>query len=109
MSEPLDRAPRAPGGVARVPADARPRPGDARRLPDRAPSDPAPRPLRARRSLALALAASLLLGGAAFAITPSRHAILDVLGLRGVRIERVPHLPPGSPAPRRPGSDSGSR
>ncbi len=69
------------------------------RLPERAPRARRRtlRTVRARRSLALALAAVLLLGGAAFAITPSRHALLDVLGLRGVQIERVPHLPPGLP------------
>lgn len=50
---------------------------------------------RARRSLVVALAVALALAGAAFAVTPARHAILSVLGLRGVRIERVPSLPPG--------------
>jgi hypothetical protein len=43
----------------------------------------------------VAVAAALALAGAAFAVTPARHAILSVLGLRGVRIERVPRLPPG--------------
>jgi hypothetical protein len=65
------------------------------RLPERGP--PSRRRLGARRPLALALAALLLLGGAAFAITPSRHAILDVLGLRGVVIQRVRRLPAGLP------------
>ena len=77
-------------------------PATLARLPERAPRARRRtlRILRARRSLAVALAAVLLLAGAAFAITPSRHAILDVLGLRGVEIERVPRLPPG--LPRRP-------
>jgi hypothetical protein len=48
----------------------------------------------ARRAVAVALAATLLLAGAAMATPPTRHAILRILGLRGVRIERVPHLPP---------------
>ena len=48
----------------------------------------------ARRTLAVAFAALLLLAGAAMAAPPTRHAILRVLGLRGVRIERVTHLPP---------------
>jgi hypothetical protein len=48
----------------------------------------------ARRSLALALAAVLLLAGAAMAVPSTRHTILRVLGLRGVSIERVPSLPP---------------
>jgi hypothetical protein len=48
----------------------------------------------ARRTLAVALAATLLLAGGAMAVPPTRHAILRILGLRGVRIERVPQLPP---------------
>ncbi|HEY6396576.1 MAG TPA: hypothetical protein VIX82_03875 [Solirubrobacteraceae bacterium] len=55
----------------------------------------------ARRPLAIALAALLLLAGAAMAVPPTRNAILRVLGLRGVRIERVtrlPALPPGAGA-----------
>jgi hypothetical protein len=53
----------------------------------------------ARRTLVLAFAALLLLAGAAMAAPPTRDAILRVLGLRGVRIERVPHLPPLPPGP----------
>jgi hypothetical protein len=49
---------------------------------------------RAGRTLAVALAAMALLAGAAMAVPPSRHAILRILGIEGVRIERVPHLPP---------------
>jgi hypothetical protein len=48
----------------------------------------------ARRPLAVALAAAVLLAGGAMAVSPTRHAILRILGLRGVRIERVPRLPP---------------
>jgi hypothetical protein len=61
-----------------------------------------PSAVRPRRALALALAAILLLAGAAMAVTATRHAILRVLGLRGVQIERVPTLPrvPPSPAGR---------
>lgn len=54
----------------------------------------APRRLPARRVLALAAVALLLLAaGAAAAVPASRHAVLDWLGLRSVRIERVPKLP----------------
>jgi hypothetical protein len=48
----------------------------------------------ARRTLVAALATLLVLAAAAMAVPPTRHAILKALGLRGVRIERVPHLPP---------------
>jgi hypothetical protein len=60
------------------------------RLPER-------RPRRARpagRTIAITLAAALVLAGAAMAVPATRHAILHVLGLRGVSIERVPRLPP---------------
>jgi hypothetical protein len=46
------------------------------------------------RVLAIAFAATLLLVGAAMAVPPSRDAILRAIGLRGVSIKRVPHLPP---------------
>jgi hypothetical protein len=59
------------------------------RLPERRP-----RRARALRPLAIVLAASLLLAGAAMAVPSTRHEILRVLGLRGVRVERVPRLPP---------------
>jgi hypothetical protein len=49
---------------------------------------------RARTTLVVVLAATLLLAGGAMAVPPTRHAILQIVGLRGVRIERVPHLPP---------------
>jgi hypothetical protein len=47
-----------------------------------------------RRALAVALGALLLLAGGVMAAPPSREVVLRILGLRGVRIERVPHLPP---------------
>jgi hypothetical protein len=47
-----------------------------------------------RRTLALTLAGLLLLAGTALAVPPTRDAILRVLGLRGVRIERLPQPPP---------------
>ena len=50
----------------------------------------------ARRTLVLALAATLLLAGGAMAVPPTRHEILQVLGLRGVKIERVRRLPPAA-------------
>ena len=52
----------------------------------------------ARRTLAIVLAAVLLLAGGAMAVAPTRHEILRILGLRGVRIERVRHLPPTAPS-----------
>jgi hypothetical protein len=48
----------------------------------------------ARRTLAIATAALLLMAGAAFAAAPSlRHSVLDWLGLRSVHVQRVPRLP----------------
>jgi hypothetical protein len=46
-----------------------------------------------RRTLALAFALVLLLAGAAMAVTPIRHAVLDLFDLRGAKVERVPRLP----------------
>jgi hypothetical protein len=60
------------------------------RLPERSRRRGRP----ARRAVALALLAAVLLAGVAFAVPASRHAILRVLGLRGASIERVSHLPP---------------
>jgi hypothetical protein len=59
------------------------------RLPERR----ARRERRAPRALAVVLAVGLALAGGALAVTPIRHAILRVLGLRGVSIERVQRLP----------------
>jgi hypothetical protein len=60
----------------------------------RLPARSGRRPRPARRALAVALAVALVLAGAAMAVPSTRDAVLRVLGLRGVRIERVPHLPP---------------
>jgi hypothetical protein len=58
------------------------------------------RPLRKRR-LAVALAVALIVPVAAFATVPSlRHAVLDVLGARGVQIVRTTSLPPLPPGGR---------
>jgi hypothetical protein len=60
----------------------------------------------ARRTLAIALAALLLMAGAAFAAAPGlRHSVLDWLGLRSVHIQRVPKLP--ALPPGRAGGDLG--
>ena len=59
------------------------------RLGDR----PARRRLPRRRVLVLAFAVLALAAGAALAVPPARTAILEWLGLRGVRIERVPEQP----------------
>jgi hypothetical protein len=67
-------------------------------LLSRLPARP-PRRRPARRTLAVAFAALLVLAGAAMAAPATRNAILRVLGLRGVRIERVQHLPPVQPGP----------
>ena len=60
------------------------------RLPDRRHRRARP----SRRMLAVALAAALAVAGTAMAVPATRHAILRVLGLRGVVIERVHRLPP---------------
>jgi hypothetical protein len=70
------------------------------RLPEHRPR----RAPRAFRPLAIALAALMLLAGAAMAVPATRHDILRVLGLRGVTIERVPRLPP---VPTGPGARLG--
>ena len=67
---------------------------------DRLPSRAARRRLRwpalrvRRRSLALGIALAVLLAGTAVAITPVRHAIERVFGIRGAVVERVPKLSP---------------
>jgi hypothetical protein len=57
-----------------------------------------PRRVTTRRAFAVAVAVALVLAGAAMAIPVTRNAVLDVLGLRGVRIERVRRLPPAEPS-----------
>ena len=51
------------------------------------------RRLRAPRGLVIALAALALPAAAVAAVPDTRHAVLDWLGLRHVRVERVEHLP----------------
>lgn len=58
------------------------------------------RGFRLGRPLAIALAALLVLAGAAAAIPGVRDPVLDFLGLRSVKVERVPRLP-AHPQPRR--------
>src|SRR5690348_11541107 len=67
----------------------------------------APRPGRSRpplrRTLAITAVLMIVAGGAAVAAVPSlRHAVLDWLGVRSVRIEHVPTVPrlPTGPAGR---------
>jgi hypothetical protein len=55
-----------------------------------------------RRALALAFALLLLGAGGAMAITPVRHAVLDLFDLRGATVQRVPRLPPAPPGASRP-------
>jgi hypothetical protein len=88
--------PAAPDLVAGLPA----------RLGERPPSRHTGRPAGRGRTLALAFAGLLALAGAAMAVPSSRHAVLRVLGLRGVRIERVQRLPPAGRPPRRSGKSS---
>ena len=63
-------------------------------------AEPRPRiPFARRRALVLALAALLVAVGAVMAVPQARTAILELLGLRGVTIERVPEqpeVPPGA-------------
>jgi hypothetical protein len=70
------------------------RAGARRRLPVGARS-PRARPAVPRRRLALlvALAVLLLAAGAVAAVPSARHTVLELLGLRGETIERVPKLP----------------
>lgn len=89
MSDQLEQQLRELGGALDVP----PAPNLASmvisRLPERRRRSVRP----ARRTLVLAFAAILLLAGTAMAVSPTRDAILKVLGLRDVRIERVNSLP----------------
>ena len=54
---------------------------------------PGPQRFQWRSALVLAFAALALAVGAAFAVPPARTAILEWLGLSGVKIERVPEQP----------------
>jgi hypothetical protein len=67
------------------------------RLDERRPARRRAFPI-ARRSLALAFVALLLLAGAAFAALPGvRDAVLDFFGLQGATVERRATLPPAPP------------
>lgn len=78
------------GASLDVPAAPDLMPSVISRLPARRPR----RGYRSRGALAAALALALVLAGAAMAVPATRDAIMRVLGLRGVRIERVRQLPP---------------
>ena len=66
---------------------------------DGVPRSRAPR-FRLRRPLAIALAALLVVAGGAAAVPAIRDPVLDFLGLRSVKIERVPRLPNVRPQER---------
>jgi hypothetical protein len=102
MSE-LERDLRALGSELAYP----PTPELTQAVRERLPAATVPvRRLPARRTLAIALAALLVAAGGAFAASPRiRHSVLDWLGLRSVRIERVPKLPELPPG--RAGRDLG--
>jgi hypothetical protein len=89
MSDKLEQRLLALGGALDVPAAPDVVPAALVRLPARRRRHRRP----AGRVLAIAIAATLLLVGAAMAVPPSRDAILRAIGLRGVSIQRVPHLP----------------
>ena len=67
---------------------------------------PAPRFAR-RRALVLAFAVLAVAIGAVMAVPPARTAVLDWLGLRGVRIERTPTSPSAGTTTVRGLSESG--
>jgi hypothetical protein len=79
------------GAALDVPAAPNLAPAVVARLPDRRPRRHRP----ARRTVAIALLATLTVAGGAMAVPSTRHAILRVLGLRGVQIERVPRITSG--------------
>jgi uncharacterized membrane protein len=93
----LERALRALGRELAYPATPQIAPAVRELLRGQSPR----RRLSARRTLLVAFAAALLASSAAVAAVPAaRHAVLDWLGLRSVRILRVPTQPtaPGSGA-----------
>jgi hypothetical protein len=103
----LEQALRALGRELAYPATPQIAPTIRQRLREQSPR----RRLSARRTLLVAFAAALLASSAAVAAVPAaRHAVLDWLGLRSVRIQRVPTQPtaPGPGAPR-VGLDVGRR
>ena len=95
----LEHALRALGRELAYPATPEIAPAVRGRLRDQ----PQPRRFSAPRTVVVAFAAALLAATAAVAAVPAvRHTVLDWLGLRSVRIERVPTQPtaPRSGAPR---------
>jgi hypothetical protein len=68
-------------------------PAVARHIREERPASVPRRRFRMRRPVALAFAALLLLTAGAAAVPAIRDPILDFLGLRSVKIERVPSLP----------------
>jgi hypothetical protein len=54
------------------------------------------RPLTARAALLATALLLLLAGGVVAAVPAARHAVLDLVGLRGATVERVPELPAGA-------------
>ena len=102
MSDELELRLLALAGALDVPPAPNTVPAVVARLPARRRRHRRP----AGRVVAVAVAAMLVLVGAAMAVPPSRDAILRLIGLRGVRIERVPRLPalpPGAAAGARLG------
>jgi hypothetical protein len=88
----LERELRALGGELAWPAT----PDLAASVTARLPARPAHAPRPRRRRLVLALAAALvLIPSAAMAVPGPRHAILEALGLRHVKVERRPRVPTG--------------
>jgi hypothetical protein len=77
-----------------------PEPDVAGRVAERLRAEREPlRPrLPSRRRLVLALAALAVAVAAAFAVPPVRAALLDLIGIGGVTIERVDELPPVTPS-----------
>jgi hypothetical protein len=93
---PLDRDLRRLGAELAYPPTPELGPAVRARIAARPPR----RRLPARRTLAIALVALALAGGAAVAAVPGiRHAVGDWLGFGSVRIERVPKLPKLPPGP----------
>lgn len=90
MSDKLEQRLLALGAALDVPAAPDTVPAVLARLPARRRRRRRP----AGRVLAIAVAAMLLLVGVAFAVPPSRDAILRAIGLQGVSLKRVPRLPP---------------
>src|SRR5439155_24490735 len=100
--------------AAPVPAE---RVGQLRRWASRGGAGGAPRVggfarRPSRRALVVAVACAFAVPAAAIAAVPStRHAVLDWLGLRSVRVRTVPVLPPARPGPTSapPAGDLGRR